>query len=155
MQDYIQLAMRTCSPHGDQLLHSAIGMMTEAVEVEHAEDEANFLEEMGDVLWYVAIGCDALGVTLEQAEGNAIGTNDGPVELAARYLAEMKKQIFYGKPVVPLVMTGLLGGMIALMRELCEDSEITLEEVMAQNIAKLQKRFPDRFTEDLAINRKG
>lgn len=93
------------------IIHSIVGIATESgelcerltaiIENHHnktlshenltAEDITNIYEEFGDVLWYLAIGCEALGVTLEQ--------------------------------------------------------------VMSANITKLQKRFPEKFTEEKANNR--
>lgn len=82
MQDFIAHAIRTESPafplneqkypeaETNRLLHAAIGMVTEASEFIDAMkkhlfyrkplDEVNLKEELGDVLWYVAIAMDAL-----------------------------------------------------------------------------------------------
>jgi len=58
-----------------RLDHAAKGMVTEAGEFNDALkkhvfynrplDRVNLVEELGDVLWYVAIACDVLGVSLE------------------------------------------------------------------------------------------
>lgn len=55
-----------------RILHAAMGMVTEAAELLDALkkhiyygkplDEVNLREELGDILWYFAITCDALGV---------------------------------------------------------------------------------------------
>lgn len=60
-----------------RLLHALIGLCTEAGEAQDAVkkfliydlpfDEINMVEEFGDVLWYIALGLDALGVTMEDA----------------------------------------------------------------------------------------
>lgn len=83
--DYVSHALRTESRpdklmlrrHADsiRLDHAAKGMVTEAGEFTDALkkhvfynrplDRLNLVEELGDLLWYVAIACDALGVTLE------------------------------------------------------------------------------------------
>lgn len=57
-----------------QLLHAAIGMVTEAGEYLDAIkktlfygkklDKTNLIEELGDQMWYIIIACDALGVDL-------------------------------------------------------------------------------------------
>ena len=152
MKDYIEKALRTCSPNGDQMLHCAIGMVTESVEMDCAPDVENYFEEIGDTMWYVAIGCNQLGVTLEEAEelGDA---ERGPVVIAADFIDLLKKQTFYGKQPDPKAQVKLLGSMIASLREDSVESGRALEDVMAENIAKLQKRYPEKFTEDRAINR--
>lgn len=69
-------------------LHCAIGIFTESAELLSAMkkqlegkplDEVNYAEEIGDVLWYTAIGADASKTTL----GNIQTTNIA--KLAARY----------------------------------------------------------------------
>ncbi len=75
MKDYIAQACRTESvtfnAHGtERLLHAGIGMATEAGEFLDALkksvfygkelDRTNLKEELGDLLWYIAIAMDAL-----------------------------------------------------------------------------------------------
>lgn len=75
--EYQQLAMRTEAPDRTQrerLLNAALGLGGEAGEVAdtlkkwafhaHPLDEAGLRKELGDVLWYVALACDALGLQL-------------------------------------------------------------------------------------------
>ncbi len=69
----------------DRLLHAAMGLTTEAGEFMDALkkhlfyskelDTVNLLEELGDVLWYVAIAADALGTdftTIQQTNINKL-----------------------------------------------------------------------------------
>ena len=84
-QEYIQLAIRTESTVDAQinrrLDHAADGLCTESGEVKDIMkrskfygkniDIVNFKEELGDILWYVAIACDALDVAMEDLmDGN-------------------------------------------------------------------------------------
>lgn len=72
-----------------RLIHAMIGMCTEAGEFQDALkkaifygkklDKTNLVEELGDLMWYIAIASDELGVTLEEVmQKNAD-------KLAARY----------------------------------------------------------------------
>lgn len=74
---YQILAMRTAKAMGSQaadLSHAALGVAGEAGEFcdavkKHAVygkplDAENAAEELGDLLWYVALGCSALGVNM-------------------------------------------------------------------------------------------
>lgn len=83
--NYQNLALRTESSRAPlnlsyslkycRLLHAAIGLCTEAGEFidpikknmfyEKILDEVNLKEEIGDLLWYIAIACDALETTIE------------------------------------------------------------------------------------------
>lgn len=75
--EYQRLALRTEMPGREQrerLLNAALGLCGEAGEfgdalkkhVFHAHplDEAALRKELGDVLWYTALACDALGLRL-------------------------------------------------------------------------------------------
>ena len=76
-------AMRTAKPMepADDLMHAALGLAGEAGEFADAIkkhlvygrelDRENAIEELGDVLWFVALGCATLGVSMvEVAQGN-------------------------------------------------------------------------------------
>jgi NTP pyrophosphatase (non-canonical NTP hydrolase) len=75
--EYQHLALRTEAPgrdKADRLLNAALGLCGEAGEFgdalkkwrfhSHELDEADLKKELGDVLWYVALACDALGLQL-------------------------------------------------------------------------------------------
>ena len=75
--EYQKLAMRTKAHYDsavDQINCAALGIAGEAGEIAeiikkhkyqgHPLDEAEVIEEAGDILWYVALLCDALGVTV-------------------------------------------------------------------------------------------
>lgn len=65
-----------------RLLHAAMGMVTEAAEFldnlkKHIFygkmiDYTNLAEEIGDQMWYVAIGCDAIEVKIDDVLDNNI-----------------------------------------------------------------------------------
>jgi NTP pyrophosphatase (non-canonical NTP hydrolase) len=82
--EYQRLALRTEAPgrpRRERLLNAALGLCGEAGEFAdslkkhefhaHALDEAELRKELGDVLWYVALACDALGLQL----GNVMEAN--------------------------------------------------------------------------------
>lgn len=72
-----------------RLIHGAIGLCTETGEIQDALkkhyfygkplDRVNLAEELGDVMWYIAILCDELGVSLESVMEKNIA------KLKARY----------------------------------------------------------------------
>ena len=89
-QTYQQLAMRTAKPMDvqDDLLHAALGLTGEAGEFAdcikkhwaYAQplDGQNAIEELGDLMWYVALACNALGVGMD--------------EVAARNIEKLRKR---------------------------------------------------------------
>lgn len=76
--EYQELAMRTKNPEingYDSLRNAAYGLNGEAGEVidllkkhefqGHKLDRIGVVDELGDVLWYVALACDALGLQMD------------------------------------------------------------------------------------------
>lgn len=75
---YQSLAMRTAKPMEmqDDLLHAALGLTGEAGEFADCIkkhwaygkqlDGENAIEELGDLLWYVALACHAMGVGMDE-----------------------------------------------------------------------------------------
>lgn len=61
----------------------------------------------------------------------------------------------FGRAMVPdpRNITEELGDLLWYIALMCHACSITMEDVMKLNIEKLQKRFPDRFDENLATNR--
>jgi len=79
-KEYFKHVKRTESPHFNpinmRLLHGAIGVATEAGELVDIVKKVTFykrklavpdiIEEVGDILWYLALVCDEAGVTFEE-----------------------------------------------------------------------------------------
>ena len=84
LNEYQELALRTAhlhENHEDDLLHGAAGVCTEAGELMDIYkrfkfygkpvDWVNVKEEVGDVMWYLALVCQSAGISLEDAaKGN-------------------------------------------------------------------------------------
>lgn len=84
--EYQSAAMRTAkrlSPSFD-LMHAALGMAGEAGEFadcikrhfvygKKELDQANAIEEIGDILWYCALACATLGVDMSEVAYHNIG----------------------------------------------------------------------------------
>ncbi len=76
-QEYLHEVMRTCAEHGsvERLVLGAMGLAGEAGEVVdlikktrfqgHPLDTAKLKDELGDVMWYLALLCYTLGFSLE------------------------------------------------------------------------------------------
>lgn len=74
--NFSEIAQRISSEETIRMLHAAIGLVTEAGELQDALkkhifygkslDKVNLKEEMGDLFWYLAILADTLGVEFEE-----------------------------------------------------------------------------------------
>jgi NTP pyrophosphatase (non-canonical NTP hydrolase) len=79
-----------------RLMHAFIGIATEAGEINDAMkkhlfygkafDTANAVEELGDLMWYIGVACDTLGVSLEEVMEKNIA------KLRARYGEKFSEQ---------------------------------------------------------------
>lgn len=75
-RDFQPVKDRISTTENVRLLHAAIGLCTESGEIQDqlkkaifygkSLDKVNLVEELGDLMWYIGIACDALGVTLEE-----------------------------------------------------------------------------------------
>jgi len=84
--DYDSVQSRLRNNCKTRLLHAALGLTTESGEFADAIkknifygeklDSVNLQEELGDLLWYIVIGANAIGVSLE--------------EIAAKNIAKLK-----------------------------------------------------------------
>lgn len=164
-----------------RLVHASAGISSEIAELfelsnkswngrDAVIDRTNLLEELGDILWYVGIATDALNsveyVTTEsdfkckKIEFDD-DLNDSLFNSAAR-LSEIsgefadlaiKKLIFYGKPFNAEPLNGLLSQIHQVVAILLQEAGFTIEQARERNIAKLKKRYGDKFSEAAALNR--
>lgn len=72
---------------------------------------------------------------------------------AGELMDAYKKHVFYGKPLDVTNIKEELGDVLWYVAELCEVYNFTFEELMELCIAKLRKRYPQKFTPDAALNR--
>jgi NTP pyrophosphatase (non-canonical NTP hydrolase) len=66
---------------------------------------------------------------------------------------QLKKHIFYGKPLDKTNLVEELGDLMWYVGIMANQLDVSLEEVMEKNIAKLRKRYGEKFTEAAALNR--
>jgi NTP pyrophosphatase (non-canonical NTP hydrolase) len=66
---------------------------------------------------------------------------------------QLKKAIFYGKPLDRTNLIEELGDLMWYVGVMCSELNVDLDEVMEKNIAKLKKRYGEKFTEAAALNR--
>ena len=72
---------------------------------------------------------------------------------SGEFLDVLKKQHAYGKPLDLVNLKEEVGDLLWYAAIACRGLGITLEEAAATNIAKLAKRYPERFTAEAALNR--
>lgn len=128
------------TPFKADLLHMAIGIMGEVVELQEAKSDDNFIEELGDICFFVEGIRQIINVPDDQY------ADVSPVSLiwdASELLDLVKKGCIYNKP-----WTSVLPGIvkqIATIEKILHDCiawhGLTESQVIEANMAKLQKRY--------------
>lgn len=65
----------------------------------------------------------------------------------------VKRYIFYGKELDKVNIEEELGDIFWYCAIICKSLKLDLQTILEKNIAKLKKRYPEKFTEDKALNR--
>lgn len=78
-----------------------------------------------------------------------LGMQTEAAEIADVY----KKNIAYGKPLDEVNIKEELGDLMWYIANLCTMKGWDLEDIMQTNIDKLKARFPDKFSNENALNR--
>lgn len=169
--EYQFLAMRTSPDGHDRILNGLLGLIGESGEIVDIVKKHMFqstagtplptdklIEEMGDVMWYVAETVTGFGYTLEHVLGpHRIATAGGKDELhecvaAIACTASCVCANFYlgmsNESALPHIVNLYKAIYIA-----CCILGTTIDHVMERNIEKLRKRYPDGFDPERSMNR--
>jgi NTP pyrophosphatase (non-canonical NTP hydrolase) len=196
IQEYIKNATRTESvikndSNNYRVLHANIGIITEVGEILDSVkksiyygkeyDFINLQEEIGDVMWYLAILCDEKKVELEKIFNNFNKKYQPPFKasnpleiippairingLANRYAkltnySQSPDSSIDEDEILNFFFNGnesksenFITALVEPISEIIYLSGSNLEDICEQNIRKLKKRFPEKFTSDKALNR--
>jgi len=170
-------------------LHGVAGIVTEigeffemldtARKLERFDDDTlrNAREELGDILWYVAILCHLYKVSLAKrldvgyvpvAEYRDLVAHEGLVSAleretinatvaSAQLLDHVKRHFFYDKElgeVSHVWFSALVGALRTIASYLYRgDWRGGMDDAMERNLAKLRKRYPDQFNITDAVER--
>lgn len=162
--NYIDLAMRTNSTVtgmnravSPDLLHATLGIVSENYEYDMAKSWLNAVEELGDLCWFMALAGQDLAYDPFDGWEDYIDLNpDAPLlkEAVAEFVDQVKAAYAYGKlldvPRLRFLLSTMAGRTAKII---ASKSERTPDEILMANIAKLQKRFPEKFTTEAALNR--
>lgn len=176
-----QIETRRTRPAGEPreraLAHYALGLCEEAGELAgvikkhvfygHPLDRDKLIKEAGDVLWYLASLLDTAGIALSEALAANGYTHTVQCIDAEEYGEDGAD--FHARNVVacaaysPKLMVNpafredavaLAGRLLAHLYGLLSLFDITLDEVMVANVAKLRARYPQGWTAADAAERK-
>lgn len=72
---------------------------------------------------------------------------------AGELLDAFKKHIYYKKPLDVVNVGEEIGDIMFYLSNLARLLELDIEKILQNNIDKLRKRYPDKFTTENALNR--
>lgn len=174
--NYQQLALRTAKlfpTTGENLFHAGIGMVTEAGEIattlkriyiygkEAAPLMPNLREEIGDYVWYVALAASAVQLDLQEISLTA-SLDEGDIDLFKGEPVKLFMGLAASANFMVLMMSSgdedyfnddgktAVGVALKAVDLLCRQFGFVLAEICAENIAKLQARYPEKYSDELA-----
>lgn len=144
------------------LMHAAVGVMGEAVELAFATDTENFLEEAGDMEFYIEAMLQqvdlsdevcATAITIARDEIVSMEEDASPeihfnaiLGLSADLLDIAKKLWVYHKPLdndLRVKMASTIGMLKGSLLKLYSYEQVGREDVIDFNQEKLAKRYPN------------
>ena len=156
---YIELASRTAKPLElfEQLEHARLGVSTEVGELLDAYkrhriygkplDKTNLLEEIGDTLWYVALECTTNKFDIVPIMRGMQVPKLPDTHTMLKALGRLAGY-FWDEP-----REGHCAAIVFALMQLCEMEQIDFEQAMRLNIAKLAKRYGDKYSDHAALVR--
>lgn len=167
LKDYQREAKRTCVSLGNDkldLAHMVLGICSENEELCRAfvkNDLVNIQEEIADKFWYLANYCNFRNYDLQELYNDRFDFTQedweencavGEIKLS-KLQDYVKKYIAYNKPLDEFEEKDAIKGILYELQNDCDFNNIDLFEGLKRNINKLKARFPDKFTEEAALNR--
>jgi NTP pyrophosphatase (non-canonical NTP hydrolase) len=157
----------------DTLIHMAMGVTTEIGEIvdifkknlAYAKDIdlVNLKEEIGDAFWYIANTYRTLNVY--PTELNELARNNAALTFhkfnIKRFIAHTLYDVYdlydnvidYNESQNPQVIEAILCSLRLRLIVMCNHFGIDYIDCLKTNISKLEARYPEKFTQENALNR--
>lgn len=133
------------------LSHMVEGMNSELSEIYDSRDSINEAEEYADIMWYVGGYCTWRNYNL----GFLLSSEPGQIKTISWHIQELtdgvKKYVAYNKPIDTKIEVNHICSIVWLIQ--AQLGESRFRKALQNNIDKLRARYPEKFTEEAAINR--
>ncbi len=170
LQTYQHEAMRTAGQTSieSMLGNSAQGLPEEASEVLESCFYGNWKDvqgEIGDIMWYLAQLCTALNWPMSVYVRDIYEALDDVDDKELRQAVDLlviqcgkldgviKKHLYHGHELDREALEVYTHQIVYRVVQVCVHFKFTLAEAMEANIAKLRKRYGEKFSSDASINR--
>jgi len=158
VENYQERALRTLVRLGSNAIdgsHMVIGMLTEVEEMKEGvanTDKVNIREEHGDCNWYIANTCNIYGLNFKTLNEKSLKEDFTRFSLGP--LADLhKKELAYGKDMDRSLLEQELVKFIKFLTLIAASYDFEYEDSLKININKLYKRYPEKFSNEAALNR--
>lgn len=147
------------SPRHFDLVHAALGLATEFLELELSTTKENTHEELNDLGWYMQLTAHALNIVSGALPLEAKRETTELTVLTLRrtleeFLSCVKKVIIYQNEEAALKLPPLFMKMWNAYIVHLASCNYTLELAVAENQDKLNKRYAAKFTKEESALRK-
>lgn len=157
--------LASLTPEKCELMHAAIGVGGEYIELGIAyqnKDEENFIEEAGDILFYLQAAC--MVTRLEAIPDRIVRVDELENPYAENSLEHwmeafvdtIKRHIFYEKPLDKAKLNSAVNGIVYhIDMEMEMMAGLRANDAVNANIEKLGKRYEAfQYSDEAATNRK-
>lgn len=162
LAEYQHQSKRTCPTLGSDkidLAHMVLGICSEYSEYLEACEKLDYInvgEELADSLWYISNYCTFRGYNFSEIyENRAIeeGLEEKTTYNTSKLQDLVKKYVAYNKPININDEVTILKALCWSINDSIEFYELKIPTILENNINKLKVRFPEKFTEENALNR--
>lgn len=157
LKTYQALAKRTRKPMStkfEDVAHMIFGLTSEIQrELDYAieiKDLPNVREEIGDAMWYLINLYDVLDIIIDDQSYLQIQPISGSI---GELCDVLKAQFVYEKPTAKFIPGASMLAIMSYLTITAKKHGFTLSECCETNIQKLLVRYPDKYTDELALNR--
>lgn len=162
--EYQEFAISLSAPENDPRVRKgtmALGLIGETVELLDAipnginRSREKFVLECGDVIWYISVLASIYGAKLSDVlTVPPVDTRFVYMLTAAKDITEaVKKEIGHGHPPDNDAMVDKLRRFAMRVTLLMSDEEVSIQEVIDANVAKLRKRYANGFNTQASMRR--
>lgn len=162
IEKYQELSMRTfknLNTEFEEVSHMVLGLVSEQNELSDAiatNDEINIKEEIGDKLWYLSNLANIFSVKLDmffepESKNKVLSAlySDLSNAVKRKYVYNDKTQ---DEKIVYLINC-IFRAIIDILVFLYGQDISILEDILDKNIKKLIVRYPDKYSDEHALNR--
>lgn len=160
LKEYQLAASRTCPDLGSDKLnlsHMVMGMCSELSELSDAEEKqdwVNVAEEHADIMWYLANYANIQKLDLDEISKKGTEGDSTLAWFCCEITDLVKKYVAYNKPIDAEKEDYYIGCILHLVKfNLNGLSENGFSKALENNIAKLKVRYPEKFSDENAVNR--